>query len=64
MGGGGVGGLHTLVFANGQCFLEMRLNTPGNVCAVQWRLISTVEAVQYSGGLTSVLWRLCSTVEG
>ena len=26
-------------------------NTPGNVCAVQWRLLSTVEAVQYSGGL-------------
>ena len=39
-------------------------NTPGNVCAVQWRLFSTVEAVQYSGGLTSVLWGVSiSTVE-
>ena len=38
--------------------------TPGNVCAVQWRLFSTVEAVQYSGGLTSVLWGVSiSTVE-
>ena len=25
-------------------------------CAVQWRLFSTVEAVQYSGGVTSALW--------
>ena len=32
--------------------------------AVQWRLFSTVKAVQYSGGLTSVLWRAnISTVE-
>ena len=38
--------------------------TPGNVCVVQWRLFSTVEAVQYSGGLTSVLWGVSiSTVE-
>ena len=39
--------------------------TPGNVCLVQWMLLSTVEAVQYSGGLTSVLWRAnISTMEG
>ena len=37
---------------------------PGNVCAVEWRLLSRVEAAQYSGGLTSVLWRAnISTVE-
>ena len=40
-------------------------------CSVQWRAdISTMEAVQYSEGLTSVSggcavqWRLFSTVEG
>ena len=27
----------------------MYILTPGNVCAVQWRLFSTVEAVQYGG---------------
>ena len=38
--------------------------TPGNVCAVQRRLFSTVKAVQYGGGLASVLWGVSiSTVE-
>ena len=38
--------------------------TPGNVCAVQWRLFSTVEAVQYGGGPAAVLWGFSiSTVE-
>ena len=38
--------------------------TPGNVGAVQWKLFSTVEAVQYGGGLASVLWGVSiSTVE-
>ena len=42
----------------------LRGHTPGNVCAVQRRLLSTVEVVQYSGGLTSVQWRAnISTVE-
>ena len=27
-------------------------------------LVSTVEVVQYSGGITSILWRVFSTVEG
>ncbi len=34
-------------------------------CSVQCEdNISTVEAVQYNGGITSVQWRLCGTVEG
>ena len=33
--------------------------------SVQWRVnISTVEPVQYSGGLAPVQWRLFSTAEG
>ena len=39
--------------------------TLGNVCALQWRLLSTTEAVQYSGGRESVQWMAyISTVEG
>ena len=44
--------------------------TPYNVGSVQWRLFSTLEAVQYIGGIASELcgiasvpWRLLSTVE-
>ena len=54
-------------------------NTLGNVCAVQWRLLSTVEAVQYSkranisaveglhqnsGSCSLQWWANISTVEG
>ena len=46
--------------------------TPGNVLAVRWRVPSTVEGAQYSGGLScstvggyhEVQWRVRSTVEG
>ena len=52
--------------------------TPYNVGSVLWRLFSTLEVVQYIGGITSVhvgitsvlwgitsvLWRVFSTVEG
>ena len=30
--------------------------TPHNVGSVQWRMFSTLEVVQYIGGITSVLW--------
>ena len=30
--------------------------TPHNVGSVLWRLFSTLEVVQYIGGITSVLW--------
>ena len=47
------------------------LITPYNVGSVLWRLFSTLEVVQYIGGITSVLWgvasvlwRLLSTVGG
>ena len=30
--------------------------TPYNVGSVLWRLFSTLEVVQYIGGITSVLW--------
>ena len=36
--------------------------TPYNVGSVLWRLFSTLETVQYIGGIASVLWRLLSTV--
>ena len=39
-------------------------STPYNVSSVLWRLFSTLEVVQYIGGITSVLWRLFSTVGG
>ena len=32
------------------------LTTPYNVGSVLWRLFSTLEVVQYIGGITSVLW--------
>ena len=31
-------------------------STPYNVGSVLWRLFSTLEVVQYIGGITSVLW--------
>ena len=34
----------------------MREITPHNVGSVLWRLFSTLEVVQYIGGITSVLW--------
>ena len=32
------------------------MSTPHNVGSVLWRLFSTLEVVQYIGGITSVLW--------
>ena len=32
------------------------VSTPYNVGSVLWRLFSTLEVVQYIGGITSVLW--------
>ena len=32
------------------------IHTPYNVGSVLWRLFSTLEVVQYIGGITSVLW--------
>ena len=32
------------------------ITTPYNVGSVLWRLFSTLEVVQYIGGITSVLW--------
>ena len=37
-------------------FQEEAIDTPYNVGSVLWRLFSTLEVVQYIGGLTSVLW--------
>ena len=36
--------------------VKENLNTPYNVGSVLWRLFSTLEVVQYIGGITSVLW--------
>ena len=36
--------------------------TPYNVGSVLWRLFSTLEVVQYIGGITSVLWRVASVL--
>ena len=33
-----------------------KISTPYNVGSVHWRLFSTLEVVQYIGGITSVLW--------
>ena len=51
--------------------LKIDIFTPYNVGSVLWRLFSTLEVVQYIGGITSVLWgiasvlwRLFSTVGG
>ena len=33
-----------------------KIFTPYNVGSVLWRLFSTLEVVQYIGGITSVLW--------
>ena len=37
-----------------QC--KQYVTTPYNVGSVLWRLFSTLEVVQYIGGITSVLW--------
>ena len=34
----------------------LMISTPYNVGSVLWRLFSTLEVVQYIGGITSVLW--------
>ncbi len=34
--------------------INLCINTPGNVCVVQWKVCSTVEDIQYSGGIASV----------
>ena len=39
-------------------------NTPYNVGSVLWRLFSTLEVVQYIGGITSVLWGVASVLQG
>ena len=39
-----------------------KISTPYNVGSVLWRLFSTLEVVQYIGGIASVLWGLFSTV--
>ena len=36
--------------------------TPYNVGSVLWRLFSTLEVVQYIGGITSVLWGIASVL--
>ena len=38
--------------------------TPYNVGSVLWRLFSTLEVVQYIGGITSVLWGIASVLWG
>ena len=38
--------------------------TPYNVGSVLWRLFSTLEVVQYIGGITSVLWGIASELWG
>ena len=38
--------------------------TPYNVDSVLWRLFSTLEVVQYIGGITSVLWGIASVLWG
>ena len=35
---------------------KFHIITPHNVGSVLWRLFSTLEVVQYIGGITSVLW--------
>ena len=40
------------------------LTTPYNVGSVLWRLFSTLEVVQYIGGITSVLWGIASVLWG
>ena len=36
--------------------------TPYNVGSVLWRFFSTLEVVQYIGGITSVLWGIASVL--
>ena len=38
--------------------------TPYNVGSVLWRLFSTLEVVQYIGGITSVQWGIASVLWG
>ena len=40
------------------------ITTPYNVGSVLWRLFSTLEVVQYIGGITSVLWGIASILWG
>ena len=40
------------------------MTTPYNVGSVLWRLFSTLEVVQYIGGITSVLWGIASVLWG
>ena len=40
------------------------VSTPHNVGSVLWRLFSTLEVVQYCGGITSVLWGIASVLWG
>ena len=40
------------------------ISTPHNVGSVLWRLFSTLEVVQYIGGITSVLWGIASVLWG
>ena len=42
----------------------MRVFTPYNVGSVLWRLFSTLEVVQYIGGITLVLWGIASVLWG
>ena len=44
-------------------FPSLRI-TPYNVGSVLWRLFSTLEVVQYIGGITSVLWGIASVLWG
>ena len=45
-------------------FLTRHPITPYNVGSVLWRLFSTLEVVQYIGGITSVLWGIASVLWG
>ena len=55
--------LHTMAK---KMFPELRRDviTPYNVGSVLWRLFSTLEVVQYIGGITSVLWGIASVLWG
>ena len=43
---------------------ELNSLTPYNVGSALWRLFSTLEVVQYIGGITSVLWGIASVLWG
>ena len=44
------------MIASWTSYLSQDISTPHNVGSVLWRLFSTLEVVQYIGGITSVLW--------